>query len=758
MKLNVIRNSVKGSALFLGMAMLICGCQRDEFASMKYAQSDAVVKFAPSIAAMSGELTRATLHNTTGDTDKLSEYLTEFQVAAWDGTSGNTAFITAETKVKYFTAGEGGADSYWSAVDGSGNIKEYTWKKSDGSKTFYAYANLPASGASVACTSAAGQTLTITSIPIASENQTDILMGSYQGDGSTTGTASIHFYHPLTAVQFKEGTLSDGVSITGISIKGVYTSGKTTQDATAPSTFAWTKTDDSAFAATDETGTVSLSSVTLDDDSFIGNAIVLIPQTFASDEARIAVTMDTPTGSKTLYYPLKGKSWEAGYTNVITIGYDNSECIRFSAPTTHLISFNFTAPATGQSFSMQYSTNATTWTDYTSETGAISFGPSNDVYFRGKNATGLGNTYTEGTTAKYRGCRFQIIDDSAADVTVSGDIMSLIDYEDITVDMPTYAFIDLFNGCTALKTANNLQLSAGTLSNYCYYQMFMGCTGLENAPELFSETLADYCYSNMFNGCISLKKAPMIHATTVKTSCFAGMFQNCTSLDDVQSNLYAETLATSCYDSMFLGCTSLKKAPVIHATTLASGCCRAMFRNCTSLVTVQSVLEAAIMKSTCYNYMFAGCTSLKTAPDIMAQTLAQSCFHNMFSGCTKLENVQSDLFPETMASSCYSSMFNGCTSLKKAPVIHATTLASNCFYSMFYGCSNLQYVKCLAVSGFNDNCLGQFLTSVSSSGTFIYNHELGDAEAVRQRYVYVNASGETVRAIPEGWTVIPDNE
>ena len=764
MKLNIIRNSVKGSALFLGMAMLLCGCQNDEFASMKYAQSDAAVRFAPSIAAMSGddELTKATLYNTTGDdTHKLSEYsITEFQVAAWEGTSGTTNFIPAETKVKYITAEEGGSESYWSAVDASGNIKEYIWKKDVESKTFFAWANL-ASGASVACQSAASQTLTLTALP-----DKDILMGIYQGDGKTsgkmTGTAGIHFYHPLTAVRFKKGTFSEGVSITGISIEGVYTSGKTTQTPTTDIDFAWTKTDDSAFASTDETGIARLSDVTDDGDGFIGEAIVLIPQDFASDEAHIEVTLDTPTGERTTYYYLKGKSWAAGCTNVITIGYDNSECIRFSAPTTHSISLNYTTPAAGQSFSIQYSTDATTWNDYTSET-PVEFGPSNDVYFRGKNTLGLGNTYTEGTTAKYRGCQFQITDGSAADVTVSGDIMSLIDYEDITVDIPEYAFVDLFKGCTLLKTANNLQLSAETLSNYCYYQMFMGCTGLKNAPELFSETLANSCYGNMFSGCTNLEKAPVIHATEVKTSCFSGMFQGCTSLNDVQSNLYAVTLYSNCYNQMFEGCTSLKKAPVIHATTLATNCCRKMFENCTSLENVQSALEAETMAPTCYNYMFAGCTNLKTAPVINVHTLAQSCFQNMFNGCTSLENVQSDLEPETMAPYCYAKMYYGCTSLKRAPVIHATKFASKSCSEMFRECSDLEYVKMLVSDGFDakGECIFNMMTGVHATGTFVYNQELGNETAARSIYQYTSTSGgiTTINpAIPTGWTVIPDNE
>lgn len=290
-----------------------CGCQRDEFASMGHAQSDAVVRFAPSIAAMSGDgLTRASLHNTTGDnTHKLSEYLAEFQVAAWEGTSGSTAFIPAYTKVKYQ---ESGLDSYWSTVNGSDKDVEYIWKKDATTKTFFAYANLPESDATVECTGAAGQTLKLTALP-----DEDILLGCYSGGGNGTGTAGIHFYHPLTAVQFKKGTLSDGVSITGISIEGVYTSGKTTQTVSTGVNFAWTKTDGSAFAASDETGTASLSDVTVDGDGFIGEAIVLIPQTFASNKARIAVSL---SNGSILYTVLAGTQWKAGCTNIYTIGYD----------------------------------------------------------------------------------------------------------------------------------------------------------------------------------------------------------------------------------------------------------------------------------------------------------------------------------------------------------------------------------------------------------------------------------------------------
>ena len=208
---------------------------------------------------------------------------------------------------------------------------------------------------------------------------------------------------------------------------------------------------------------------------------------------------------------------------------------------------------------------------------------------------------------------------------------------------------------------------------------------------------------------------------------------------------------------MFSDCTSLKKAPVIHATTLATGCCQNMFNGCTRLETVQPVLPVETMAPYCYNYMFGGCTSLKSAPDINVQTLANGCFQNMFYGCTKLENVQSDLEPKTLTQGCYSGMFYSCTSLKKAPVIHATSLLNNSCYQMFRDCSNLEYVKCLISAGFeSDSCIDRMLEGVSSTGIFVYNHDFEDEEAVRNAYTY-NGSDGPVCAIPDDWTLVPDN-
>jgi hypothetical protein len=119
------------------------------------------------------------------------------------------------------------------------------------------------------------------------------------------------------------------------------------------------------------------------------------------------------------------------------------------------------------------------------------------------------------------------------------------------------------------------------------------------------------------------------------------------------------------------------------------------------------------MANTCYDHMFRNCTSLTTAPELPATTLANKCYENMFEGCT---------------------------SLTKAPDLSATTLVENCYDQMFYNCTNINYIKCLATDISATGCLTNWVSGVSSTGTFVKNP---------------NMSSWTTgtNGIPSGWTV-----
>lgn len=153
------------------------------------------------------------------------------------------------------------------------------------------------------------------------------------------------------------------------------------------------------------------------------------------------------------------------------------------------------------------------------------------------------------------------------------------------------------------------------------------------------------------------------------------------------------------------------------------------------------VLPATTLVDSCYDGMFQNCKSLVKAPKILpAMTLANSCYAGMFNGCTSLVTAP-ELPATTLAEYCYNSMFRGCTSLITAPALPATTLVDSCYIAMFDGCTSLDNIKCLATDISANNCTGNWVDGVASSGTFVKNASMNEWTT--------GTSG-----IPEGWTVI----
>ena len=385
--------------------------------------------------------------------------------------------------------------------------------------------------------------------------------------------------------------------------------------------------------------------------------------------------------------------------------------------------------------SMQYSVNGGEWVQLTAKT-AITFGGDNGTLrLRGKSANG---------TATSSSSRAQIsFGDDNVQVACSGDIRTLVDYENYTtVSTAKARFCKLFLGCGSLTSAP--ELPATTLTEYCYYMMFYNCTSLTVAPELPATTLANDCYESMFRLCTSLTVAPELPATTLAESCYECMFYDCTKLTTAPE-LPATTLADFCYRFMFWNCPNLTMAPELPATTLAVSCYESMFNGCTSL-TAAPELKATTLAESCYYQMFSGCTNLTAAPELPATILAESCYSQMFSGCTNL-TAAPELPATTLFANCYYKMFNGCTSLTAAPELPAATLVNWCYYRMFYGCTNLSNITMLATDISASGCLNDWVSGVASSGTFTKAASLIQGSEAGQ--IPTGTSG-----IPEGWTVV----
>lgn len=217
---------------------------------------------------------------------------------------------------------------------------------------------------------------------------------------------------------------------------------------------------------------------------------------------------------------------------------------------------------------LQYRTSIDqTWQAYAIGT-LISISTNEWIEFR--NDTGTFSSGNESTWEDY----YNVTMTKAADA--SGSIMSLLDYNNMDMAVPGWAFYGLFRYCSTLR--NPPELPATSIGYRCYNSMFRD-SGVIRMPMLPATTLVDSCYDSMFRKCQNLVEVSELPATTLTNACYYGMFKECTSLTQAPA-LPATTLATGCYREMFNGCTSLTTDPALPATTLANACYSRMFQNC----------------------------------------------------------------------------------------------------------------------------------------------------------------------------------
>jgi hypothetical protein len=271
--------------------------------------------------------------------------------------------------------------------------------------------------------------------------------------------------------------------------------------------------------------------------------------------------------------------------------------------------------------SFEYSLNGGAWTSVSSGTPITTSG--NPIRFRG---SGRNRLFTDGKTSN-------AWDISGTDVVITGNMNTLLDYNNPPSRVSANCFSYMFYNCTRIKTFN-AALPATTLDNYCYYFMFYNCTSLLTAPVLPATTLAAYCYNGMFGSCTSLVNAPALPATSLADNCYGDMFYNCTSLLTAPA-LPATSLAAYCYYGMFYSCTNLLIAPALPADTLASYCYANMFIRCTKLP-MTPTLNANTLVDYCYMEMFSGCVNLTTAPNCNVYTQKSPSQYRMFYQCTRL--------------------------------------------------------------------------------------------------------------------------
>ena len=315
----------------------------------------------------------------------------------------------------------------------------------------------------------------------------------------------------------------------------------------------------------------------------------------------------------------------------VTFSADSEQGFKF------VVTFDDQLPLPIEGF--EYSVNNGPWIAIpgTGMTDFVTFGGNKGkLRLRGKSIDNTGTCRKQSDGLIYEG-HATVKFENEVKVDCSGDIRTLIDYENHFVATNNARFMYLFKNCTQLTSAP--KLPATDLADNCYFMMFGGCTSLATAPELPATDLADGCYANMFEGCKSLTKAPELPATKLAYGCYYLMFSDCSALTTAPEELPATELANACYRNMFSGCTSLTSAPQLPETELANSCYWRMFDGCTLLASPPE-LPATTLAYSCYYMMFRDCTSLTKAPELPAQTLDMKCYKHIFEGCKKISEIK----------------------------------------------------------------------------------------------------------------------
>lgn len=366
-----------------------------------------------------------------------------------------------------------------------------------------------------------------------------------------------------------------------------------------------------------------------------------------------------------------------------------------------------------------------TWVNATSAT-TISVNNGDRVMFKG-NLTPMGqNLWGVG--------RFS----ASTQFEAEGNPMSLL-YGDnfigqTSVGEKSFAFAEMFSGCTTLTSIDNLKLVATTLSDHCYYCMFMNCTSLTSVPSnlLPATTLADWCYSSMFYGCSSLATAPDLSATTLEDYCYNQIFKDCTSLNYIKC-LATDISATYClgywvYNVSSSGtfvrasnanwpCESVRSVNTVPSGWDIVPPCPSYSNQYLTLVARGSgAFNISRYDTTQYQYSkdngvtWTDATiqtniSVSNGDRVMFKgTITPAYYYGVgaFSASTQFEaegNPMSLLYGDNFIGQtslsgkiyAFKTMFSSCTGLTSIDnlVLPATTLSMCCYEDMFFGCTSL---------------------------------------------------------------------
>lgn len=333
-------------------------------------------------------------------------------------------------------------------------------------------------------------------------------------------------------------------------------------------------------------------------------------------------------------------------------------------------------------------------------------------------------------------------------ISVTGNIMSLIDKKCLKNEVPEYGFYKLFSGVDCIFNAPSLP--ATDLNPHCYESMFEGCNKLNSAPNLpatseqIEEAEAIDCYKNMFNGCTMLEyiKVGFDKWFFDKLSTTNGTFEITNNWvngvtttggtfrcpDGLSQEFNNSRIPTTWATSSNVGAVDENKDWLCFEVADQLGTIK-LNRSNASLTNLTDKLQYSFTGAdgSWQNYTWADKMGKlieldgkegphrvyfkSTVTDNSGRCSTSGSLYYQFVITGKL--VASGNIMSLLREDCdrydvndfeFYNMFNGCTTLESAPSLPATSLGISCYQQMFTGCSSLIYAPELPATELKRSC------------------------------------------------------
>ena len=464
-----------------------------------------------------------------------------------------------------------------------------------------------------------------------------------------------------------------------------------------------------------------------------------------------------------------------------TVSGLNNDCLRFSWRATYgdgfVVSSNYHAeikleksgsPETINLINLKYSKDGSAWYDFVvdgkcvstidlacgevvyiraDEKGNDTFSPSSSnyyyftetLYYQGNSRTNLKENNQEKGNTNILG--YKTLEGV---IEIGGNIMSLLDPNYTRMDVPDYAFYNLFGGPSGGSTKavfSGPSLPAVELGQHCYEGMFKGLTYMNSAPELpattedLTESNSEGCYNYMFQNCTNLKYMNVgFNSWTVVTPAFTtdwvkgvstttGTFQCAEGL----TIEYADNRVPTSWNnsSSEVGAVDDENDYLCLEVETAVGTVR-LNRSDANLNNL-SGLQYSYDKDSWSDYTWAGNSgkvitlnkqqgqyrvyfrSAKTDNTGSCSTSESSYYYFDLSGTFNASGnvmslVRQDCQRYSVGDFMFYKLFAGCASLKSSPSLPATALGVSCYDHMYQGCLLLSSSPDLPATVMKKNC------------------------------------------------------